>query len=87
MNIGCLSYQSVLINELILDNNIDLFCLTETWLCQDKYVSLNDSNPPSDINTNIPRDSGRGSGDAAIFNSALLIKPKPKQKLSVFDSI
>ena len=79
MNIRPLSSKYELINEFISDNNIDLFCLTETWLCQDKYVSLNESTPPSHINTHIPRDSGRGDGVAAIFNSALLMNPKPKQ--------
>ena len=66
MNIGCLSYQSVLINELILDNNIDLFCFTETWLCPDEYVSHNESIPPSHIKTHTPRDTGKGGGVAAI---------------------
>ena len=65
----------MLINELISDNDIDLFCLTETWLCQDEYVSLNEFPPPSHINIHIPRDTGRGGGVAAIFNSALLLSP------------
>ena len=42
MNIRSLSSEGVLINEHISDNNIDSFCLTETWLRQDEYVSLNE---------------------------------------------
>ena len=56
--------------------------LTETWLYQDEYVSHNESTPPSDINTHIPRDTGSLFGVAAIFNSALLLNLKSKQKFS-----
>ena len=84
MNIRFLSPNGVLIDELISVNNIDLLHLTETWLYKYEYVSLNESTSPSHINTHIPRDTGRGGGVAAIFNSALLINPKPKQKFSSF---
>jgi len=35
-------------------------------------------NPPSHINTHIPRGTGRGGAAAAIFDSSLLINPMPK---------
>ncbi|MDF4405412.1 hypothetical protein P3471_22925, partial [Vibrio parahaemolyticus] len=49
-------------------------------------VSLNESTPPSH-NTHIPRGSGRGGGVAAIFNSSLLINPKPKLDYNSFESL
>lgn len=56
-----------------LDSNIDLFCRTENQLCRDDYGVLNESSPPSLINTSQydgPRNTCRGGG--------LLINPKPK---------
>ncbi len=41
-------------NDLISDYDIDLFCLTETWLGPEEYVGLHEATPSSHINTHIP---------------------------------
>ena len=52
-----------------------------------EYVRLNESTPPGPTSTHIPRDTGRGGGVAAIYNSALLINPKPKLNYKSFESL
>ena len=69
------------------DQKIDLLSLTEMWLHPDEYVSLNESTPPSHVNSHVPRELGRGGGVAAIFKSSQLINPKPKLSYNSFECL
>ena len=37
---------AVIVNELITDHNLDVICLTETWLKPDEFTVLNEASPP-----------------------------------------
>ena len=63
-------------NELIREFNLDILALSETWLKTDDYIGLNKATPPSHVNFQAPRSSGKGGGVAVIAHSHLLLNPK-----------
>ena len=60
------------------DQKIDLLSLTKTWLHLNEYMH---------VNSHVPWEFGRGGGVAAIFNSSLLINPKPKLSYNSFECL
>ena len=53
---------------MITDYNLDVLCLTETWLKPNDYITLNESTP-QDYCKHEPRLKRKGGGVAAIYSN------------------
>ena len=61
------------IHDLIIDNNIDILALTETWFRNDgqDQVAIGDMTPPGYRIQHLPRPNKRGGGLAIIYRTVL----------------
>lgn len=67
MNAWSLGNKSFLINELITDNKLDLFMITESWLTPADTVVLVEATPLDFDHLHLLRPCGRGGGLAVFF--------------------
>lgn len=86
-NTQSLSNKSCLIHSHILDRNIDIMCLTETWHQPEGYFTLNEACPPGYQYLEKARHSGRGGGLAVLHRSDLKLTPLSLPTLSTFECL
>ncbi len=60
LNIRSLSMKALFVNDMITDHNLDVSCMTETWLKPDEYIILNESTPQDYCYKSEPHPKGKG---------------------------
>ena len=99
INAHCLNIRSVsmitdtldkpaLVQDFILENDIDLLFLTETWLAPDTPPSVLNTFTPNNYSfQHEPRNTGRGGGVGVLFKSCFSISRVATQVFSTFEHI
>ncbi|XP_061899286.1 uncharacterized protein LOC133647158 [Entelurus aequoreus] len=85
LNIRSLSSKTLLVNEVIRDNKLDVVGLAETWLKPDDFFALNEASPPGYTNTHVARPLKRGGGVALIYNENYNLTPNLNNKYNSFE--
>ncbi|XP_072772758.1 uncharacterized protein [Nerophis lumbriciformis] len=85
LNIRSLSPKTLLVNEVIRDNNLNVIGLSETWLKPDNFFALNEASPPNYTNAHIARPLKRGGGVALIYNENFNLTPNLNNKYKSFE--
>ena len=72
LNMCSLLNKSLIINDVLLDNNLDSMLLTETWLGTDAPVVLTEASSPKFNFLFSTRVSQKGGGTASITKDTML---------------
>ncbi|XP_072571304.1 uncharacterized protein [Paramormyrops kingsleyae] len=86
-NTQSMSKKASFLQEHILENGLDLLCLTETWHEPEVFYTLNESCPPGYSYFEKARSTGRGGGLAAIHSQDLELSSIPLPVLSTFECL
>lgn len=78
--------EAVEINELIVDIDLDLLCLNETWLKESgDHVVIGEMTPIGYSFIHSPRTFCRGGGVAIIYHRHLKLKQRKQKTFKSFD--
>ena len=77
LNARSISNKLFIIKDFVIDNNVDVLALTETWLCADiaDQKIINDLCPAGYLFQHVPRGT-RGGGVAVLYKQCLRFKNK-----------
>ena len=72
LNVRSINYKTLCIHEFIIDNNLDILCLCETWLGTDyDETSISEFLPPGYKLLHQARTNQRGGGVRIVYKGGL----------------
>ena len=83
LNAQSVRNKTELLETYILQNCLDIFIITETWVVESDHVTLNALTPPGYVSHSVPR-NGRGGGIAIVSKLSLGASLQPKRKFRSF---
>ena len=89
LNARSICNKTLAINDFIVDCNLDVLAVTETWLCPSKEnITVGEVTPPGYSMYHIPRATGsRGGGVGVIVRDTLKVVQEPVKAFKSFEHI
>ena len=87
LNIRSLSTKALLINDLILQHDLDMIGLCETWLKPNVFLPLNEASPPNFTYAHVARATKQGGGVALVYKSLFNLSSTLDTKFNSFESL
>jgi exonuclease III len=85
LNTRSLTDKASLLNDIIIDTDLDMLFLTETWQVPNDYLSLNLLTPPGYIFFSQPRLHRRGGGLAVVCRETIKISKIELHDVTTFE--
>ena len=89
LNVRSLKNKCDVVSEYISDHNIDILCLTESWINDNisDLLCLKSATPSGYSFISVPRKSGRCGGLVLIYKSSIRVRLKPSLNNDSFESM